>query len=451
MASIAKDPGGKKRILFVDPDGKRRSIRLGKMPLADARTIKHHIESLLASKASGRSLDNETATWTRIISDTMADKLATAGLIAKRENITVDGLVVAFMNAGIHFKSSTRSIWGQATGDLKKHFGGDCQIRTIGRTKAEGYRQWLLNTRKLSSATIAKRLQRTRQMFTYAVRYGWLDKSPFEGVTHKSGDPRERQYYISVEDTKKLIDAAPNWVWRTIIALSRYGGLRNPSEVLSLQLAGLDWERGAMTVISPKTEGCGQGIRVVPMFERLRPYLDEAWEMAKKGQTHVIPENLYLAASQGPNGWRNCNLRTTFQKIVLRAGLEPWPRLFHNLRASCESDLARDYPIATVCKWIGNTVAIAAKHYIQVSDQDFQRAAKAGKNTPRNAAQNAAQSTHEKGRKARQAQVAPQEAGEGQNYTKPVTSKGLHSLASLYCKSFQGNDLGKYPRLGSNQ
>ena len=80
-----------------------------------------------------------------------------------------------------------------------------------------------------------------------------------------------------------------------------------------------------MTVISPKTEGCGQGSRVVPMFERLRPYLDEAWEMADECQTRVIPEHLYLAASQGPNGWRNCNLRTTFKKIVLRAGMEPWP------------------------------------------------------------------------------------------------------------------------------
>jgi len=36
--------------------------------------------------------------------------------------------------------------------------------------------------------------------------------------------------------------------------------------------------------------------------------------------------------------------------------------------------LAREYPIATVCKWIGNTVTIAARHYIQVTDADFDRA-----------------------------------------------------------------------------
>ncbi len=101
----------------------------------------------------------------------------------------------------------------------------------------------------------------------------------------------------------------------------------------------------------PGSAGCG------PLFDRLRPYLDAAWEAAQEGQTHVIPENLYLPAANGPSGWVNCNLRTTFEKIVRRAGLEPWPRLFHALRASWETDLAREYPITTVCRWIGNTVA----------------------------------------------------------------------------------------------
>ena len=48
--------------------------------------------------------------------------------------------------------------------------------------------------------------------------------------------------------------------------------------------------------------------------------------------------------------------------------------MFHALRASCETDLAREFPIATVCKWIGNTVSIAARHSVQVTDADFQRA-----------------------------------------------------------------------------
>ncbi len=31
MASLANDPGGRRRILFVDTEGNRKTIRLGKM------------------------------------------------------------------------------------------------------------------------------------------------------------------------------------------------------------------------------------------------------------------------------------------------------------------------------------------------------------------------------------------------------------------------------------
>ncbi len=188
--------------------------------------------------------------------------------------------------------------------DLKNHFGKDCSIRSIGRSEAEGFRQWMLD-RKLASATISRRLQIARQIFRYALRCEWIERNPFEDISRQSGSPQARQRYISETDTVKLIEAAPNWIWRTIIALSRYGGLRCPSEVLSIRLADLDWERGAMAVQSPKTEHHGHGQRIVPMFPRLRPYLEEAWDMAEEGQTHVIPENLYLPASNGPNGWVN--------------------------------------------------------------------------------------------------------------------------------------------------
>ena len=62
------------------------------------------------------------------------------------------------------------------------------------------------------------------------------------------------------------------------------------------------------------------------------------------------------------------------EKIVRRAGLEPWPRLWHSMRASCETDLARQFPLAVVAKWLGNTQAVAMRHYVDVTDADFERA-----------------------------------------------------------------------------
>jgi len=54
-----------------------------------------------------------------------------------------------------------------------------------------------------------------------------------------------------------------------------------------------------------------------------------------------------------------------------------WPKLFHNLRASRETELAAEHPIHVVCAWIGNSQQIAAKHYLQVTDADFEKARRA--------------------------------------------------------------------------
>ena len=62
------------------------------------------------------------------------------------------------------------------------------------------------------------------------------------------------------------------------------------------------------------------------------------------------------------------------EKIVKKAGLVPWPRLFHNLWASRETKLSERFPIKVVTAWIGNTPEIAMEHYLEVTDQHWQRA-----------------------------------------------------------------------------
>jgi hypothetical protein len=122
-------------------------------------------------------------------------------------------------------------------------------------------------------------------------------------------------------------------------------------------------------VTSPKTEHHpGKEERWVPLFPELRPYLEEAFELAAEGGTHVITR--YRDT--------NANLRTQLLRIIRRAGVVPWPKLFHNLRASRETDLAAVYPLHVVCAWIGNSTLVAQKHYLQTTEEDFRRAAKCG-------------------------------------------------------------------------
>ena len=54
--------------------------------------------------------------------------------------------------------------------------------------------------------------------------------------------------------------------------------------------------------------------------------------------------------------------------------IKHWPRLFQNLRATRQTELAHEFPLHVVCAWIGNSQAVAEEHYSQVTDADFAKA-----------------------------------------------------------------------------
>lgn len=221
-----------------------------------------------------------------------------------------------------------------------------------------------------------------------------VPSNPFTEVKAPSALPADRKAFLPADDARRLIAVAPP-LWRTIIALARFAGMRCPSEVLMLKWSDVNFETGRMTIPSCKTEHIpGKEYRVAPIFADLRPYLDEAFELAAPGEEFVVGTeqgDAMRAAAQGPNGWMGCNLRTHLLRLIKRAGLKPWPRLFNTLRASAETDLMARFPINAVTEWIGHSATVALKHYARVPDELFSRAAgEGGAQSGARAAQNAA-------------------------------------------------------------
>ena len=141
-----------------------------------------------------------------------------------------------------------------------------------------------------------------------------------------------------------------------------------------------------MRIVATKLEHLADGgVRYCPIFPELRAYLEGAWQAAPAGATHVISE-----VHRSPKA----NLRTTFEKIVLRAGLVPWEKLFQNMRSSRQTELSERFPLHTVCSWLGNSPAIASRHYLQVRDAHFEEALKPAM---QDRAQNRAQSASDSG------------------------------------------------------
>lgn len=166
-----------------------------------------------------------------------------------------------------------------------------------------------------------------------------------------------------------MLAATPDPEWQLIIALSRFGGLRCPSETLSLKWTDINWETNRLIVPSSKTEHQGKAFRVVPLFPELRYYLEKAFDKAPEGTVYCI--STYRDA-------RNCNLRTQFLRILRRASVKPWERLFHNLRASRQTELCNEFPTHVVAEWMGNTPDIANKHYLSTTEQHFEKASGGG-------------------------------------------------------------------------
>jgi hypothetical protein len=88
-------------------------------------------------------------------------------------------------------------------------------------------------------------------------------------------------------------------------------------------------------------------------------------------------------------------------------------RLFHNLRASRETELVETYPVQVVTSWLGNTPSVAMRHYLMTTDEHFEAAIKgeptADKGGSTKAAQNAAQSAHAGERRELQTALAAHE------------------------------------------
>ena len=154
-------------------------------------------------------------------------------------------------------------------------------MREITEGDADEFHRHLLR-RGLSANTARRLCGRAKQFFRAAVRRKLIPANPFADLSAAvQGNPK-RDYFVSRDEADKVLKACPDAEWRLLFALSRYGGLRCPSEHLRLRWQDVDWEHGRITVHSPKTEHHPSGeCRVVPLFPELLPCLREVFELAR--------------------------------------------------------------------------------------------------------------------------------------------------------------------------
>ena len=368
MASISTNSKNGTRTIAVMLGKKdRRYVRLGKVSMKQAETAQGYIEDLAACLVTGTAPKKTTAEWVASLPETIRKRLERAGLVRGRERVqslTLGGWLDAYFALRKDIKPRTVINFQRARRLLLGYFPADKPIDGITRGDAEDFSLWLRTGKKLSEGTARRDCKRAKQFFAAAVKRKMLSENPFDAI--RCGNfAEDRFYFVSLEEARAVLDACPDAQWRLIFALARFGGLRVPSEILPLQWGDVNWEKMRLTIHSPKTEGYeGKGTRVVPIFPELLPHLLAAFEAAEPGQSFVITR--YRSGNQ--------NLRTQLLRIIGRAGLNSWPKLFVNLRSTRETELVERFPVHVVTAWLGNSPDIARRHYLQTTDEHFARA-----------------------------------------------------------------------------
>ena len=380
MASVANDPNGLKRILFVDANGLRRTIRLGHVDHKAATAVRVRIERLAAALLVGHPADDETIRWVDGLEDTLHRKLAAVGLVKPRDSLRLGLWLDKFLEGRADLKPSSLRKMKQTHSKLLAFFPEKTSLRAITPNLAADWRQALVKS-GLSTAAVKTHCGNVKTVFNEALRRKIISENPFSELV-SGATPATNQRYVSPTEADAIVEACGDMRLKLVFALARYAGLRTPSETHLLTWSDVDWQHNRLRVRSPKTERhSGHEQRTVPICPKLAKILQDAYDSAPDGAEQIV--------TLGMGGY----FRTGMRRAIRRAGVAEWSSLWQTLRRSCEIEWAQIYPQFAVSKWIGHSITVSGKHYANlVPDELFDKVATSVPQAAQNAAQQGAKS-----------------------------------------------------------
>ncbi len=365
MSSLVYKDG--KAVVYVKIDnGRRRPIRFGECSKTQANIVHDHVNGLESRKNTGSILRPSTAEWLMELPDMIYRRIVKTDLILPRErkeDFTLSAWLKIYLESRPDVKPGTKTKYDQVQKKLIAFFGEKKILSEISAGDAEDFRIHI--KKDLSEGTTRRLCGIAKQFFQKAKKKRIITENPFEDISCANFADPSKFHFVTVEESAKILKECPDLEWELIFALCRYGALRCPSEVLRLKWGDIDWAQERFTVHACKTEHhVGGGVRIVPIFPELYPFLEVGFRKAQPGTEYVI--NRYRDPGQ--------NLRTQFERIILKAKVKPWEKLFVNLRSTRVTELNEIFPGHVVAAWAGHSEAVERKHYLQVTEDHFKKA-----------------------------------------------------------------------------
>lgn len=317
-----RDPAGKRIIKAVGPSKREAEAYLGKVK---------------ASIREGRFFD------------------------IKKENRTVfNQLLVAYVEKvkdEKYFKTSIRYFI-----PVMREYFGEKLISEIDYKALEDFRDERKKTltqygTPRSDRTVNLEMAILRHIFRKGLKWGMLEKNPFENAEdlfYKNRNKRERA--LTEDEVKRLIEACPPYL-KPIVISAVYTGLRK-SDLLSLMWESIDLEKGLIRITEQKT---GK-IRNIVLNNDMRILLHS---LPVKGE-YVFP---------GKNGEPFKDVKKSFQTALKDAGIEQsddrkYKIVFHTLRHTCISLLTERGADTTMVKnYVAHASQEMTERYTHLSEE----------------------------------------------------------------------------------
>ncbi|MDO4585064.1 MAG: site-specific integrase [Planctomycetia bacterium] len=363
MATVTRNGKSDSYYIQLTIDGKRRKF-YGFTDKNKARMVGRKLEDLKACVGLG-ILSPESRLWLDEIwkkNRELYQKLVEAGLAENRvECGTLEELLEIFTSDKTKKERTlqNRAVTGKM---LLRFFDKKRKVDTFISTDGDAIYKHMKQT--LALGTYQRRVKTVKGIMKHAVSLGWIPNNPFSHLKGGSKANRNRDFTVTAEMSNKILAACPNAYWRLIFAFARWGGLRITSELVYLKWSEVLWNQGKMKINIPKKtsreeEERGElETRWISLFPEIRHALEEYRQTTPPTSDRIFPN----FTNDDPCG---AILRTRITKIIRKAGFQPWPKLFVNLRATRDTELQRRYPLHVVCSWLGHSPTVSLKHYAQ--------------------------------------------------------------------------------------
>ena len=357
--------------------GRRCSIAMSGQDEAGANIAKDHIEHLITQAKRDRPPTAATVRWLDALDDKTHGRLAAVGLTDARKVCELPRHVLAFMENYIDRRTDWKKPENhrQAVNHLRAYLGRDVPFASLTHGDCEDWHRWMMHAEdgpKLYRNTAGQNVKRCRQMFKDAIKHDLAKDNPFDDIKIDLRSNEARNHYVTPEETKAIFDACPDQEWRVIFALSRYGGLRIPSEIEWLTWSMFDWENDRFTFPASKGERYGKPMRTLPIFPEMAKELHE-WRKQLDESPELVCDDYVVTTHRNTSK----SLRQQFQKILDVAGVPRYEKVYMNHRSTRRNEMElQGFRGAALDDWFGHSDSTARRYYSKINDEDYRRAAR---------------------------------------------------------------------------